>query len=118
MIAWILGICAAIATIGKAFEWISKGIRQIRKPETKQDEKIQEHEERIKRLEDEFETTTKRHEQYFLNDQKKLEEIIEGMHILQRVSLATLSHAIDGNGLDKLRKAESELQEHLTGKGK
>lgn len=99
-------------------EWASKGIRTIRKPEAEQNEKIQDHEERIKRLEDEFQSTTGRHEQYFLNDQKKLEEIIEGMHILQRVSLATLSHAIDGNGIDKLRKAESELQEHLTGKGK
>jgi len=118
LIAWVLGICAAIATIGKAMEWASKGIRTIKKPETEQNEKIQDHEERIKRLEDEFRSTTERHEQYFLNDQKKLEEIIEGMHILQRVSLATLSHAIDGNGIDKLRKAESELQEHLTGKGK
>lgn len=113
MIAWILGICAAIATIGKAFEWISKGIRQIRKPETKQDEKIQEHEERIKRLEDEFETTTKRHEQYFLNDQKKLEEITEGIQILLKVSFATLSHAINGDDIDHLKEVESDLKEYL-----
>ena len=118
LIAWVLGICAAIATIGKAMEWASKGIRTIKRPETEQNERIKDHEDRIKRLEDESRRTNERYEQYFLNDKRQLEEIIEGMHILQRVSLATLSHAINGNDIEKLKVVESDLQEYLTGKGK
>lgn len=113
LIAGFLGLCAAIATIGKALEWAGKGFRTLRKPEVEQNEKIKNHEERIKRLEDEFSSTTERHEQYFLNDQKKLEEITEGIQILLQVSFATLSHAINGNDIENLKKMETNLKEYL-----
>lgn len=113
IVAGFLALCAAIVSIGKAFEFIAKGFRQLKRPEAAQDEKLQDHEERIKRLEDDFEATTKRHEQYFLNDQKKLEDITEGIQILLKVSFATLSHAINGNDIEGLKDIESDLKEYL-----
>lgn len=84
-----LGICGAIAIIGEAAKWLATAIKSIQKPEEKQNAAIE-----------------------------KLAEIIEGMRVLQRVNLATLSHAIHGNDIEKLKEEEHELQEYLTRKEK
>lgn len=108
--AGILAVCGAIAVIGKAIEWIGKGVSLLKKPETAQNEQLRTLDVRITALEHK----TELYEGYFANDNSKLEEILEGMRVLQRVSLATLSHAINGNDIEELKKVQKDLQDYLT----
>ena len=105
-----LAVCGAIASIGKASEYVLKLISAAKKPETKQNDRITTLEERM----DKVETALHDHDKFFANDKELLDEIKEGMHVLQRASLATLSHAINGNDVDRLKETVKELQDYLT----
>ena len=52
-------------------------------------------------------------EKHLDNDNKRLQEIEKGNRITQQSILALMRHAIDGNNLDQLREAESQMQEYL-----
>ena len=109
-----LGICGAIAIIGEAIKWLAAAIKSIHKPEEKQNAAIEKLSTRVTNVE----LKITKFEEYFKNDQDQLTEILEGMRVLQRVNLATLSHAIHGNDIEKLKEEEHELQEYLTRKEK
>ncbi len=114
IITFFLGVCGAIAVIGQAAKWILEFIQTIKKPETKQNEEIDKLGTRVTKVE----KKVTEFEGYFKNDQDQLAELLEGMRVLQRVNLATLSHAIHGNDIEKLKEEEHELQEYLTRKEK
>jgi len=110
--ALFLAFCGAIAAIGKAAEYVAKLIGAARKPEEKQNEQIAEVEKRLEAVE----ATLKAHEQFFANDKDKLDTLMDGMRVLQYASLATISHAINGNDIENLRKVEHDLQSYLAKK--
>lgn len=47
------------------------------------------------------------------NDKQRLDEHDRGSRILQKSMLALLSHAIDGNNVEPLREAKTELERFL-----
>ena len=53
------------------------------------------------------------HQDYFSNDNERLDIIEEGNKVTQRALLALLSHGIDGNDVEGMRKAKAELQDYL-----
>ncbi len=114
IITLFLGACGAIAVVGQAAKWILEAWQTIKKPETQQNEEIKKLEARVTNVEKKVTDF----EVYFKNDQDQLAELLEGMRVLQRVNLATLSHAIHGNDIEKLKEEEHELQEYLTRKEK
>lgn len=61
----------------------------------------------------ELEKQVKRHDELFLNDLKRFERMEAGNRIMQRCMLALLSHSIDGNDVDGMKKARTELNEYL-----
>ena len=77
-----------------------------------QNNKIRDIEDKMKHLEDRL----KKHEEYFNNDNKRLLAIEEGNRVTQKALLALMSHAINGNDVDKLKEAENSLREYLINK--
>lgn len=91
-IVWLAG---AIVTISAAVAVVAKLIMRLLKPNQKQDERLAELESRSK------------------SDAERLERIEESTAIMQRALLALLAHGIDGNDVEAMRNAKSELTNYL-----
>lgn len=90
-----LAICGSIITVGGAGAIIAKIITKYRKPDKDRDE------------------TMKKHQEMLDNDNKRLKELEEGNKVMMQAMLAMMSHALDGNHVDELRKAHDNLKEYL-----
>lgn len=82
--------------------WIAKGVSKARAPEKRQDERLTDLERRVAK-----------HDEFLDRDKERLEMIEAGSRVTQRAILALLAHGIDGNDIDALRAAKSELQDYL-----
>ena len=102
LIAEILAICAGISCVAAAIGWVVKGIQAAKAPAKRI-------EERVAALEKQQEE----HQKFFKNDKDRLDAIEEGSRVTQRAILALLSHGIDGNDIEAMKKAKVELQEYL-----
>lgn len=106
LIAIILGICGGIVTISAAVTVLIKAVQKVKEPELKQNE-------RIEALERQMEKYSK----FFDNDNKRLVELEKGNTVTQQALLALLSHALNGNDVDSLKKAKSDLENYLVSRG-
>ena len=59
---------------------------------------------------DELEKRLNRHDEILAKDDRRLENIETGNRYTQRALLALLSHGIDGNEVEAMRKAKEELK--------
>jgi hypothetical protein len=112
LVGLVLAICAAIATISAAISVIAEWITKIRKPEKEQDEKI-------KALEDivlSYDKKFKQYDEYFKNDNDRLQSIEESIRLDHKCFLALIKHAIDGNSTDQLKEARKQMEEYLINK--
>lgn len=50
---------------------------------------------------------------FFDNDKKRIDAIEEGNKVTQKALLALMGHAINGNDIDELKKAKSNLEKYL-----
>ena len=78
---------------------IIKVVQKAKAPEHSQDERINALEKKVERF-----------EQLFDNDNKRLIELEKGNRITQQALLALLSHAINGDDIDSLRKAKTKME--------
>ena len=53
------------------------------------------------------------YDDYFRRDLRRIEILEEGNRVTQKALLALMSHAIDGNDIERLRKAKDDLNEYL-----
>ena len=102
LIGGFLAVCAGLSCIALAISWIAKGWNKVREPEKKQNERITALERRVAK-----------HDEFLDRDKERLEAIEEGNRVTQRAILALLAHGIDGNDIDALRAAKTELQDYL-----
>lgn len=102
LIRGFLALCAGISCIAVAVSWIIKAAGKVREPEKKQNERITDLERRLAK-----------HDEFLDRDKERLEMIEEGNRVTQRAILALLAHGIDGNDIDALRAAKTELQDYL-----
>ena len=105
VIELILWMCGTIITVSAAITVIIKVVQKMKQPEQNQTE-------RIIALEKEVE----RFKQLFDNDNKRLIELEKGNRIMQQSMLALLSHALNGNDVDSLKRAKDNLQNYLIDK--
>lgn len=110
--AILMGCCSALITIAAAVTIVINAFKKLKEPENVQNQKLKEMDERMKTFEDRL----KKHEEYFDNDNKRLLAIEEGNRVTQKAILALMSHAINGNDIDKLKEAENSLREYLINK--
>lgn len=88
-------LCTAIITLGGAGAIIASVVRWSRNPDKERDEKLKKHDEALDR------------------DNKRLRELEESNKIIMQSLLALMSHELDGNHTDALKKARDELQGYL-----
>ncbi len=109
LVGFISLIGGTIVTIGAVVTLIINIVKKLRAPEDKQNEKLKNHEDRIKSLEDQNKIFT----QYFINDDKRFKAIERSNKITQSAILALLKHSINGQDIESLKKAEKSLEEFL-----
>ena len=97
---WFLAACAAVITVVNCW----KAIREVHQasPNTKQNEMLRLHEERLDIIE----------ERLKLGDDR-FKTIDSGNKVTQKAILALMEHAINGNDVDSLKKAKKDLEEYL-----
>ena len=97
--AAICGLILSIAAIGGL---ILNAIQKAKSPNAIQNERLAK-----------LEKAVERHEELFKNDLRRFERMEDGNRIMQKCMLALLSHNIDGDDIEEMRKARQLLQEHL-----
>lgn len=98
----ILAIASAIVLISNAVEKVVKAIKAAKAPETNQNKKIADLEDRVKKVEEKLE-----------NDKKQIAVIREGNHVLTKGMFALLEHGINGNNIDQMKDAKHDVEEYL-----
>lgn len=95
-------ICSLILSIVAVAGLIATAVKRAKAPNIIQDERI-----------DDLERRVKRHDELFLNDLRRFESLEAGNRIMQKCMLSLLSHGIDGNDIDSMKKSRQEMQEYL-----
>ena len=95
-------ILSLILSSAAVFALIVQAIRKAREPGNTQNARIEKLEKKVER-----------HDELFLNDLKRFENMEAGNRIMQKCMLSLLSHGIDGNDTDGMKAARTELQEYL-----
>ena len=111
----ILAICGAISVVAGATAVIVKCVTAAKRPNKIQDERLDKLEDEVKGIHDEINKEREKITERFINDAGKIDKIEEANVVTQRAILALLSHAINGNDTDALKRAKSDLEEYLTG---
>lgn len=103
-ISWsaLIAICAAVVTVSGAIGAIVKLIRWLKRPEVRQDENIGKLTSRMDTVENKLS-----------KDKERLEDLETGLKYTLESLLALLSHALDGNDIDGMKKAKKHLNEYL-----
>lgn len=112
ILSGFLFLCGALITISSVMNVILKFFEWKNRPNQIQDE-------RIKGLEiilQEHERKFSDYDRFFLSDKARLDDIDRSNKVTQKALLALLSHAINGNDVDNLQKAKSDLEDYLTNK--
>lgn len=97
-----LAVCAGFSAVALAVSWLIRAVKAVRKPNQIQNE-------RLEALEKRYEENNEK----LARDLERLEALEEGNRVTQRALLALLKHGIDGNDVDAMKKAQTELQEFL-----
>lgn len=98
----ILAAASAIVLISNAVEKIVKAVKVAKAPEAAQNEKIAELEERLEKVEREL-----------MKDEKHLKDVRECNHVITKGVLALLDHGINGNNIDQMKDARSDVEAYL-----
>lgn len=102
-----LWLCGAVCTIAAAAAVFAKAFAKAQEPENVQNRRL-----------DALEETVGKFETYFDRDKRRLDSLDEGNRVTQQALLALMSHAINGNDIDKLSKAKDDLENYLINKGR
>lgn len=109
--AWaiILSICGGIVTIAAVVSIVIRIVMFLRRPELKQNNRLDSLTERV----DKIEAQNEMFMGYFRNDKERIELLERGNQVIQQALLALLAHGIDGNDVKSLKEAKSELEKFL-----
>lgn len=110
--AQLVTIAAALVTLSAAVGVIINLITKLKEPETKQNDRISQCENRLNKMD----VILEKFQGYFSNDDRRFKEIEEGNKITQTALLALLKHSINGNDTKALKDAEKNLEEYLINK--
>lgn len=99
---FVLKLLAVIVSLGGASAVICKVVATLKKPNAKQDKRI-----------DILEKKVEKHDLILADDGSKLDRLEEGSRITQQALLALLDHSLDGNNIKQLTDAKEALRKHL-----
>ena len=102
----ILAICGGIVTIIGAIEKIVNAGKVMNAPNLEQNKRL-----------DALEARCDKYDVYFRSDKQRLNDLEQSLSVLMQAQFALLSHAINGNDTDKLKRAQEDMLEYLTKRG-
>jgi hypothetical protein len=102
----ISAVCAGIATI---VGFICKVVAKWKAPEVEQNRRIKELEDDVKALKAQNEIFS----QYFVNDNNRFNAVEISNRAILSTLRALLKHAINGNDIEQLKKADEDLDDFL-----
>lgn len=105
----ILAVAGLIISCAGAIGIIAKVVKWFRKPADTQKERVDAHERRLNGHDD----ALKEIRQYLTNDKKRLDALEEGNRIVQQSLLAIMSHLLNHDDMDSLKKAKENLESFL-----
>ena len=110
---FILGICGLITAVAAAVAIVAKLIQKWRTPNRKQNEKLEDHDKRIERIEQRLEEGNRQ----FEADNKRASELEEDLRATTRMIIeslqALMAHALDGNNTDELSAVKKQIDNYL-----
>lgn len=98
----VLALCSAIVVLSGAVHVVINLVAKVSAPNKLQNARLNDIEARLEK-----------HDDLFKRDLQRFERVDEANRVTQRAILALLSHGIDGNDIEELKKAKIELQEYL-----
>lgn len=102
----VLWICGAVCTIAAAAAVFAKALAKAQEPEAVQNQRL-----------DALEKKVDKFAEFFDRDKRRLDSLDEGNRVTQQALLALMSHAINGNDIEKLSRAKDDLESYLINKG-
>lgn len=110
----ILAVCGAISVVAGATAVIVKCVTAMRKPNKTQDERLDALEADVKDVKERIDAECERITDRFHDDGSHIDKIEEANVVTQRALLALLSHSINGNDIESLKRAKTDLENYLT----
>lgn len=105
IVGLILAAAGAVNTLGSAAEKVLKVWRAAKAPNAAQDDRL-----------DALESWRKEVDRKLNNDNDQLKALHDGLHAIYRANLALLDHGLDGNNIEQMKTAKSELLSQLIDK--
>ena len=102
----VLWLCGAVCTVAAAIAVFYRAMVKAHEPEHIQDQRL-----------DALEKQVQKFAEYLDRDNRRLNSLDEGNRVTQQALLALMSHAINGNDIDKLSRAKDDLESYLINKG-
>ena len=102
IIQLFLAFCGGVSCLGAALAYIAKAIGWIKRPEVKQNAVLEDHEKRIKRLEEKTD-----------NDYNDIRKLQQEMKMMLKAVVAIMKHEIDGNHTSDLQKVQKDIEDYL-----
>lgn len=98
----IMAVTGTITGVAAVIALIISLIRKAKAPNELQNQRIEELEKRVTM-----------HDEYLQKDLARFDRLESGNEVLLQAILALLSHNIDGNDIDSMRKAKKDLEAYL-----
>lgn len=105
MYSLLLAASGCIITVSGAIGVIIKWVQAAKKPNAEQNARL-----------DAIEKRLDNHDRMLANDDKRQANLEEGNRVTMEALLALLSHGIDGNDVEGMKKAKREIQDFLISK--
>ena len=105
----IMAVCGLITAVAAAVAVIIKAISKAKAPDAARDQRLDAQEIRL----DQQDEKMKEYDKHFAMDKRRIDLIEEGSKKTQQGILALMSHAINGNDVEKLKEARDDLEKYL-----
>lgn len=102
----VASICALIVSIGAVIALFVRLKDRATAPDRRQDERITQIEQKLAD-----------YDRYLDSDKRRIEALEQSISLNMKCQFALLSHAINGNDIDKLKTVQDEMQHYLAEKG-
>lgn len=104
--AVILAICSGIITVIGALEKIVNAGKTISAPNAEQNRRLSA-----------LEARCDQYDRFFNSDKQRIFDLEQMLAVLMQAEFALLSHAINGNDIEKLKQVQSSMMDYLTKRG-
>lgn len=102
IITQLLAVFGGIACVGGGIAYLVKLWTWLKSPNTKQDEIIKAHGEQLEK-----------HQSMLNHDNDRLNDLEEQDRLVMQALFALLSHGIDGNDIEAMRRVKDQIQKYL-----